>query len=150
MRGLIVVGAFLVALVAAGASGSSAESDTVTGPKFRVVDIYIDSDSPLSAYQVEVNADSGEATVVGVEGGEAPMNEPPFYDPAALAGGHIVLAAFNTEAALTAGPHRIASVHVRETTANVHYSVLLRVAADAAGVRKSARVYVEPRPEVKR
>ncbi len=150
MRGLLAVLSVCVVLAAAGATGSSAESGASSRVTFRVVDIYIESSSALAAYQVEVNVERGEAAVVGVEGGEAPMDEPPFYDPTALEGGRIVLAAFDTERTLAAGRHRIASLHMRETGAEVRYAVVARVAADAAGVRQSARVFAEPRSEVRR
>ena len=145
--------AFLAALIVGGASGSSAVSGptaATASTTFRVVDVYVDSSAELSAYQLVVTAERGGATVVGVEGGEAPLDAPPFYDPAALSGGKIILAAFTKEGALPAGRHRVASLHVQETASGVRYVASIQAAADSTGARQTARVSVEPRQEVKR
>ena len=92
-------------------------------------------DVPVAAYQIEVVVRSGEATVVGVEGGAAPgFDEPPAYDPAALAGGRIVIAAFDTRVGLSPGRHRVATLHLREAGAGpVVYEVRLVAAAAPDG-----------------
>ena len=80
--------------------------------QFTAVDVYVDSPKPLAAWQLEIRTD---ATIVGVEGG-APkaFAEPPFYDPKALQGGRIVLAAFTTDAAPPSGRIRVARLHLQE------------------------------------
>lgn len=79
--------------------------------EFTAVDVYVDSPKPLAAWQMEVRT---SATIVGVEGGEPKCYaEPPFYDPKALRGGRIVLAAFTTEAAPPSGRIRVARLHLR-------------------------------------
>lgn len=110
--------------------------------RFRPLDVELAvEDAPLGAYQVELVVTDGDARIVGVEGGEPPgFEEPPYYDPAALAGGRIVLAAFSTEQALPAGAtHRVATVHLRETGPAATYELRLIVAADAAGAPAAAR-----------
>jgi hypothetical protein len=83
---------------------------------FTAVDVYVDSPKPLAAWQVEIRTD---ATIVGVEGGEPKAYaEPPFYDPKALRGGRIVLAAFTTDAAPPSGRIRVARLHLQERGAS--------------------------------
>ena len=112
--------------------------------RFTSVDIVVDSDRPLAAWQVELVAKDGDARIVGVEGGEAPFDVPAHYDPAALAGGRIILAAFDLRGALPGGRHRLATVHLRED-GPTHYTVRLAAAADSAGDRVAATVTTEPR-----
>ena len=87
----------------------------LAAPNFVALDVYIDSGAtPLAAYQIEITAGPG-AVIAGVEGGVAgPFHEPPYYDPAALRGGRIVLAAFNTGGDLPHGRIRVATLHMRE------------------------------------
>jgi hypothetical protein len=80
--------------------------------RFTAVEVYVDSPQPLAAWQVEIRTD---ATIVGVEGGEPKAYaEPPYYDPKALQGGRIVLAAFTTDSAPPAGRVRVARLHLQE------------------------------------
>ena len=81
------------------------------------VDVYVDSgELALAAYQFELRCDSAE--IVGIEGGEpAHFREPPRYDPAALQGGRVVLAAFTTEPDPPRGRVRVARVHLLEYAA---------------------------------
>ena len=79
---------------------------------FTAVDVWIESPRPLAAWQVDIRT---SAQIVGVEGGEPKCYaEPPFYDPKALQGGRIVLAAFTTESAPPSGRIRVARLHLRE------------------------------------
>jgi hypothetical protein len=129
--------AALLALIACG----NAAAEPVT---FRPVDVYVDAgERPLAAYQVEVVARG--ATVAGVEGGDAgAFAEPPHYDPAALQGGRIILAAFNTGTDLPRGRTRVATLHMRES-GPAEYQIRLMAAASAAGQRVEATASVEPR-----
>ena len=110
--------------------------------RFRPLDIELAvAEAPVGAYQVELLVTDGDAQIVGVEGGTLPgFEEAPYYDPAALAGGRIVLAAFSTAETLPAdGTHRVATVHLRETGSATTYELKLIVAADAAGEPVVAR-----------
>src|SRR5690348_13106857 len=107
-RALILVPllAFLLML----ANGRAAAADD--GPiRFRPVHVYVDAGgTPLAAYQIEIVVD-GNAQIVGVEGGEHPAFAlSPHYDPAALASGRIIIAAFNTGPDLPSQRTRVATV----------------------------------------
>ena len=102
---------------------------------FTAVDVYIDSPKPLAAWQVEIRT---AATIVGVEGGEPKAYaEPPFYDPKALQGGRIVLAAFTTDAAPPSGRIRVARLHLQGLS---ELSTREIVAAAPGGARMDVKV----------
>jgi len=113
--------------------------------RFETLDVFLDADRPVAAYQVEVVVRSGESSIVGVEGGEAPFDEPPYYDPAALSQGRIILASFDTRATISPGRHRVASLHVREVGDAATYDIKLTVAADIDGQRGAATAAIEAR-----
>jgi hypothetical protein len=107
---------------------------------FVAVDIYANSDGKgLAAWQIELDCDPAKAKIVGVEGGE----KPPYYDPAALEGGRIILASFTLEPKPPAGRVLVARVHLQET-ARVEYSVKVMAAAAPGGER------IEPKIDVVR
>lgn len=82
-------------------------------PRFAAYDVVIDTAGrPLAAYQFEIMTN---AQIVGVEGGEVPFTEAPHYDPAALQGGRIIIAAFTLDDRLPAGRVRVARVHLQES-----------------------------------
>ncbi len=113
---------------------------------FAPVHIYLDSGSiPLAAYQFEFKAVAGQVEIVGVEGGEhLAFSEPPHYDPAALAGGRIIIAAFNTTDTLPTGKTRIATLHLQITGDTIpEYEIKQLTAADTDGRRISAEVSFE-------
>ncbi|HKA89666.1 MAG TPA: hypothetical protein VKE22_18505 [Haliangiales bacterium] len=112
------------------------------GPRFRTIPVTVESATPLAAYQVEITT---AGRIVGVEGGDAPFDAPPYYDPAALAGGRIILAAFSTESALPAGRHRVAVLHVREE-GEPRTEIRLTAAADPGGARVEAQAFVGRQP----
>src|SRR5262245_23734544 len=90
--------------------------------------------TPVAAYQVELRVRSGDAAIVGVEGGTSDgFRDPPYYDPRALAGGRIILAAFDTEASLAPGRRRVATVHMREVGPTPSYELALIAAAAPDG-----------------
>lgn len=140
---LAVLGVALPAYVGGSPGGPTGMPGNAAGSRFVTVDVYVTADTPLAAYQLEVltepgpNDDTrrGKSTIVGVEGGVAPFSEPPLYDPAALAVGRIVIAAFDVDAALPAGRHRVATLHMHETGVPVRYRVAVQAAADADGAR---------------
>ena len=115
--------------------------------RFRPIDIVIDADHAVAAYELEVVVVSGDATITGVEGGDAPLDEPPYYDPAALERGRIIIAAFSTTDTLPQGQHRVATIHFRESGSEPHYEVRVRVAADADGNRLNATAIARSRAE---
>ncbi|MBI5725458.1 MAG: hypothetical protein HZA50_15990 [Planctomycetes bacterium] len=83
---------------------------------FRAVDVWVDSaETPLAAYQVEVNYDQKAVKIVGVEGG-VPVcyRSAPYYDEAGKAGGRIILAAFvSDDNTAPAGKVRVARLHLQ-------------------------------------
>lgn len=108
--------------------------------RFRPLHIELDVSQPVSVWQVELVVVSGDARIVGVEGGTAEgFREPPYYDSAALLGGRIVLAAFNTHISLPLGRHRVATVHVREAGPSPTYELRLAAAAGPEGAPAAAR-----------
>lgn len=144
MRRAAILAAAILVAGAAGASSSRPEEAGDGGARYRTVEISLRSDVAIAAWQIELVA-GGDARVVGVEGGEAPFADPPAYDPAALAGGRIVIAAFDTRAALSPGKHRVAVVHLREGGAEPTYQVRLVAAGDARGERVGATPSLAPR-----
>ena len=99
--------------------------------RFEAVNVYVDSgEHRLAAYQLELSAETGNIKIVGLAGGDHPaFHNPPYYDPEALRGGRIILAAFDTGDELPTGRTRVARVHVMvsgETTPQ--YAVRLEVA----------------------
>jgi len=95
--------------------------------RFVAVDVYANTGGkPLAAWQIEVTCDPSQAKIVGVEGVGA---QTPYYDPAALQGGRIILANFSTDAALPSGRVLVARVHFQETGTPVYTPVLMTAAA---------------------
>ena len=108
-------------------------------PRFVAMDIYADTGGkPLAAWQIELNCDPSQATIVGVEGAG---DKPPYYDPAALQGGRIILAAFSTDAALPSGRVLVARVHLQETGSPV-YTPTLMTAAAPGGEKLDPRIEI--------
>lgn len=83
-------------------------------PRFGWVDLYLDpAGERLAAWQLELDDPAGRSLVVGIEGGEHPaFAEPAYYDPAAMRGGRVILAAFSLAEELPAGRTRVARVHL--------------------------------------
>lgn len=144
----VVVHAGLGLLIISGVAHADPTSWGVeqSGPRFRPVDIFVTSARPLAAYQLELVVEAGEATLVGVEGGEhGAYRQPPYFDPMALMGDRIVLAAFSTASELPTGRTRVATVHVREAGAEPRYTVRLQAVADPQGKKLAAEVELVPR-----
>jgi hypothetical protein len=112
-----------------------ARQQPTTAPRFAYLDVFIDPrGSALAAYQFELNVDQSAATIVGVEGGEhAAFNAAPYYDPAALTHGRIIIAAFNTGSELPSARTRVARLHMRVTSSAPEYRLSLEAAAGASG-----------------
>ena len=129
---LIAICLFAGFMARAAAQPGLASTPNATGSRFAAIDIRIDPRGrPLAAYQFELKDESEAATIVGVEGGEhAAFAAPPHYDPAALAGGRIIVAAYNTGDVLPALPTRVARIHVRIAEGR---SPAFKIALQAAG-----------------
>jgi hypothetical protein len=112
---------------------------------FRAINIYVDSDrTPLAAYQLEFSVTNAPVKIVGIEGGSPKaFREPPFYDPKAMQGERVIIAAFSTEAQehLPSGKTRVATIHL-ETSGETRpvFELKLQAAADPAGKRIAATV----------
>lgn len=100
--------------------------------RFVSVEIYAQIDAPIAAWQIELSCD---AKIVGVEG----FKEPPYYDPAALQGGRIILAQFTTDPDPPAGRVLVARVHMMES-GRTDYVAKLMAAAAPGGERISPRI----------
>lgn len=109
---------------------------------FVALDVFVDTGGPaLAAYQFELACEAN-SKVVGIEGGEPKLfAEAPYYDPAALQGGRIVVAAFTTEPGAPAGRVRVARLMMRETGA-ADYHPRLTVAARPGGQRIDAKIEI--------
>jgi hypothetical protein len=124
-----------------------ATPSTTQPVRFAFVDVTIDpKGTPLAAYQVEIVArDAARVKLAGVEGGDhAAFKTPPYYDPAALNGNRIILAAFNTAADLPRTPFRAARLHVQITgsdAAQFDAKLIVASAADGTAI-PAARVSV--------
>ena len=138
MKGLST--ALLAALLLGGSI--SAQEKVTVGParpdavRFTTVDVFIDAhERPLAAWQFELSAKSGKIEIVGVEGGEHPaFKEAPYYDPAALMKGRIIIAAFNTGSDLPRSRTRVATVHLQVTgDVRPEYLASLAVAGSPEG-----------------
>jgi hypothetical protein len=101
--------------------------------RFVAVEVYAETDGkPLAAWQVEIQCD---AKIVAVEG----PKEPPYYDPAALQGGRIILAQFTTDPAPPAGRVLVARVHLMES-GRTDYVAKLMAAAAPGGERIAPKI----------
>lgn len=139
----IVLVSMMLVIKAQGQEAEPGEAPARPSVRFEAVDVYVDSgDQPLAAYQFELAAETGEITIVGIEGGEHPaFKDPPYYDPAALSKDRIIIAAFNTGRELPSGKTRVARLHVQVTgEAEPEYVVRLEVAASAEGKKITATV----------
>ena len=75
-----------------------------------------------------------EALPTPIEGGAEPFSEPPYYDPEALQGGRVILAAFTMASGLGAGQQHVATIHVAEPVGATTPAVQVMAAADPDGV----------------
>ena len=128
---LVLLAALVGSLLAQGAV-------TNQSVRFQAVAIFLDSkESPLAAYQLEFSVRSGDAKVVGVEGGEHPaFKDAPFYDPKAIQHERVIIAAFNTDSGdkLPKGKTRVATIHLQITgERKPDYFVKLETAATLEG-----------------
>lgn len=98
--------------------------------RFVTVEIYAETDGKrLAAWQIEIES---QAKIVGVEGG-------PYYDPAALQGGRIILAHFTTDPEPPGGRVHVARLHMMES-GRTDYVARLMAAAAPGGERITPRI----------
>ena len=106
--------------------------------RFVAVDVYAETNGrPLAAWQIELECDPAQAKIVGVEGGE----KPPYYDPAALQGGRIILAQFTTDPHPPAGRVLVARVHLQES-GKTDYVAKVMAAASPGGERFEPKIEI--------
>ena len=116
--------------------------------RFEAVDVFVETgEAALAAYQLDLSAIAGDVRIVGLEGGAHPLfAEPPYYDPVAMHGDRVIIAAFSTAAAgdLPRGRTRIATVHVQISGDQApHYEATLSVSATADGAPIPAHVILQ-------
>ena len=122
------------------------ELSTEPDVHFAPLHIYLDSaNQNLAAFQFELKAVTGQIEIVGVEGGQhSAFKQAPYYDPAALANDHIIIAAFNTSRDLPTGRTRIATIHLQIIgDSQPEYELSLTVAANAEGQSIPAEITFE-------
>ena len=131
----------LLALIAAALFASQEQI------RFVAIDVFADpGEKPLGAWQIEVVSD---AKLVGVERGDAPIDQKaPYYDPMALQGGRVVIAAFTTKDDPPAGRIRVARLHFQETGAAKYSSKLITAASPGVG-RIEVKIELIPSGEKK-
>ncbi len=140
--------AILVMLSAISAFAADTPTTRPAG-RFTTVDVVIDSaDKPLAAWQVELKATSGNVKIVGVEGGDHRnvYRDPPYYDPAALAGGRIILASFTTGDTAPKGRIIVARVHL-QSDGEYQLVASTTAAADTAAKPIEVKASVTPHKE---
>ena len=126
------------------------EKAPVTRPapagRFVTVDVYVDSGkNPRAAWQVQLSGTRGNVTIVGIEGGSAKdvYRDPPYYDPAALAGGRIIIASYTTAEHPPMGRILVAKVHLR-VEGEYQLAAIVMAAADPAEHPIAAEVQIAP------
>ena len=138
----------LTLLLVGALSGASGETTTTmqSAPRFTTVELFVDPrGNALGAYQIEFLADPARVTLVGIEGGEHPAyRQPPYYDPRALSGHRVILAALSTATELPSARTRVATLHLRVTGGDGEptYQAKLEVAGDRNGRPIAADVTV--------
>ena len=127
-----VLGAFLPAF--------GQQEEGVPAVRFAALDVFLESGTPLAAWQFELAERNGLMTVVGVENGESAAFAPaPYYDLEAVQqnrADRVIVADFSLQSAgsLPVGRTRIATIHVRlDGEDEPDYQLRLLAAGDAAG-----------------
>lgn len=125
------------------------QDEGTSAVRFTTLEVVLDSGAtPLAAWQVELVDPSGRARIVGIEGGEhAAFREPARYDPKALAGDRIILAAFSLDDEVPVGATRVATLHLEvRGTDPVSFTSEVRAAADREGREITPRLELVPAP----
>lgn len=155
MRTIKVIILTCISLIFPVLAGQSDQNETGVRQKVRFapLHVYLDSgNQKLAAYQFELKVTAGKPAlakagvkIVGIENGEHPaFEEPPYYDPAALANNRIIIAAFSMDKNLPKGRTRITTIQLQITgDVEPQYEVLLTVAADENGNEIPAKITLE-------
>ena len=129
-------------------AASAAQGDAA--PRFVAVDVYLQADRPVAAWQFEFSG--GNARIVGVENGDSGAFEgAPYYDREAVQRGtadRIVVADFSLAArdALPSGRVRIATLHLMlEDAGRPEFDLHLVTAVTHDGAAIDASIALEPR-----
>ena len=124
-----------VSVVALAAWPQAADSDV----RFAALEIFVETNEPLAAWQFELRESAGSMRVVGVENGDsAAFGDAPYYDLEAVMGGtadRIIVADYSLRppGELPTGRSRIATIHVQLEGTTAPDYVLNLVAAGGAG-----------------
>lgn len=116
------------------------------GTQFEYLDIFVDSaDQPLAAWQVDLNASNGKASIVGIEGGDGIYAPAPYYDEAAMQHDRVILAGLSTlpQAQLPTGKVRVARIHVMIEQPGTEFAISISAAALSDGTRTPATATLE-------
>ncbi len=116
--------------------------------RFAALDIVVDSRAPFAAWQAELDDDTGNLVIVGVENGDsAAFDKPPYYDLAAVDSGiadRLILASYSLAAIddLPQGPTRVATVHVM-IRGDIDPQLHLKIVAGPDGETVDANARIE-------
>lgn len=115
-------------------------------PRFQALEIWIDAEQPVAAWQFELRDSNGFTTIVGVENGDSEaFGDTPYYDRDAVDGGNaerIVVADFTLEDNLPSGHFRLATVHVMVDGGEPEFELTLVTVTDRDGRRIDASISV--------
>ena len=118
--------------------------------RFEALDIFLESEGPVAAWQFELGESSGQMRVVGVENGDsAAFDDAPYYDLDAVSEGQadrIIVADYSLSPAveLPSGRTRIATVHVQlRGSRNPDYVLRLTAAGGEHGKPIVARIELD-------
>lgn len=115
-------------------------------PRFEYIDVFVDSaDKPLAAWQVDLHAANGKASIAGIEGGDGVYAPAPYYDEAAMRNDRVILAGLSTlpQAQLPTGKVRVARVHVMIEQPGTEFAITNSAAALPDGTRTPATAILE-------
>ena len=151
MTRLLMVVVILSGGVALGGAPTTGPATTpTTGPAtqpshFRYLDVHIDpGGAALAAYQIEIESQTGNMNVVGIEGGEhAAFANPPFHDRIEIIKNRVVIAAYSLATDLPRWRTRVARIHVEvRGDADPRYTARLIVAGGPGAKPITASVYL--------
>ncbi len=130
----------LGALLLPAATTERAPTTTTSG--FAAYDVFVDAGTHrLGAFQFAWQVPLGQASIVGVEGGDGVFQPAPYYDPAALQQHRIVVAGFALADDLPTGRTRVARLHLHLTGgAEPQCTAELSACADGAGAELPANL----------
>ena len=102
---------------------------------FAAWDLFIETDQPLAAYQVELVDETGQSKIIGIEGNAAlPFGHPPYYDQEAAVNDRVILADFSTQTeGLPTGRVRVGRIHVKHGDQAPQWRLRLMAAATVEG-----------------